>query len=91
MFAKFWNQSAWYTLAISVGKYMIDVAKMIGITPAWLTFSGRYVLVPPIMRRPTTRLAYWIGIRRWPWSMKTTATMMPRPISITTTNLPAPP
>ena len=25
------------------------------------------------MRRPMTRLAYWIGIRRWPSWMKTTA------------------
>ena len=25
------------------------------------------------MRRPMTRLAYWIGMRRWPSCMKTTA------------------
>ena len=28
------------------------------------------------MRRPTIRFAYWIGIRRWPSWMKTTATMI---------------
>ena len=28
------------------------------------------------MRRPTTRLAYWIGIRRWPSCMKTMAAMI---------------
>ena len=38
---------------------------MIGMTPAWLTFSGRYCLVPPKTRRPRTCLADWVGIRRW--------------------------
>ena len=28
-------------LASSVGKYITEVAKMIGMTPAWFTFSGR--------------------------------------------------
>ena len=41
-------------------------AKMIGMTPAWLTRSGRNVAPPWYMRRPRTRDAYWIGIRRWP-------------------------
>ena len=41
-------------------------AKMIGMTPAWLTRSGRNVEPPWYIRRPRTRLAYWIGIRRWP-------------------------
>ena len=49
---------------------------MTGITPAWLTLSGRYVEVPPYMRRPTMRLAYCTGIRRWPCSTNTTPTMM---------------
>ena len=30
------------------------------------------------MRRPMTRLAYWIGIRRWPSWMKTTAAITAR-------------
>ena len=42
------------------------IAKMIGITPARLTRSGRNVWPPWYIRRPRTRLAYWIGIRRWP-------------------------
>ncbi len=46
------------------------------MTPAWLTFSGRYVDVPPYMRRPTMRLAYCTGMRRWPCSTNTTPTMM---------------
>jgi hypothetical protein len=28
--------------------------------------QGRNVWPPWYMRRPRTRLAYWIGIRRWP-------------------------
>ena len=48
-------------------------AKMIGMTPAMVTFSGRYCVWPWYMRRPRTRLAYWTGIRRWPSLMKTTA------------------
>ena len=38
---------------------------MIGMTPAWLTFSGRYCRVPPKTRRPRTCLADCVGIRRW--------------------------
>ena len=41
LFTKSWNHWAWMTLASSTGKYRIELAKMIGITPAWLTFSGR--------------------------------------------------
>ena len=44
--------------------YSSEEAKMTGMTPAWFTFSGMYVEVPPYIRRPTIRLAYWIGIRR---------------------------
>ena len=51
---------------------------MIGMTPAWLTLSGMYVLCPPYMRRPTTRLANWTGMRRWPCSTKTMATSTTR-------------
>ena len=50
-------------------------AKMIGMTPAIVTFSGRYCVWPWYMRRPRTRLAYWTGMRRWPSLMKTTAAM----------------
>ena len=55
---------------------MSDDAKITGITPAWLTFSGRYVDVPPYILRPTIRLAYCTGMRRWPCSTNTTPTMM---------------
>ena len=47
------------------GKISRLEAKMIGITPAWLTFSGRYCRVPPKTRRPRTCLADCVGIRRW--------------------------
>ena len=47
------------------GKIKRLEAKMIGITPAWLTFRGRNCLVPPKTRRPRTCLADWVGIRRW--------------------------
>src|SRR5919198_4550251 len=69
------NQLAWYTLAISVGKYRTEAAKMMGITPAWLTLSGMYVLPPVVIRRPTTRFAYCTGIRRWPSWTKTMPTI----------------
>ena len=46
------------------------------MTPAWLTFSGRYVDVPPYILRPTMRLAYWTGMRRCPCSTNTTPMMM---------------
>ena len=52
--------------AIWVGNSRMLTAKMIGMTPAWLTRSGRNVAPPWYMRRPRTRLAYWIGMRRWP-------------------------
>ena len=48
------------------GNCRIETAKMIGITPARLTRSGRNVWPPWYIRRPRTRLAYWTGIRRWP-------------------------
>ena len=57
-----------------VGKIsMIDEAKITGITPAMFTLSGMKVLVPPIMRRPTTRLAYCTGTRRSPVVIQMTA------------------
>src|SRR5438128_11688290 len=52
-------------LKMNEGKIKKLEAKMIGITPAWLTFSGRYCRVPPKTRRPRTCLADCVGIRRW--------------------------
>ena len=44
---------------------------MTGITPPELTFSGRCVDWPPIILRPTMRLAYCTGMRRSERSTKT--------------------
>src|SRR5262249_17684619 len=63
---------------IRCGITISDDAKITGMTPAWLTFSGKYVEVPPYMRRPTMRLAYCTGMRRWPCSTNTTPVMMMR-------------
>ena len=50
--------------AAEPGKNMSACAKMIGITPAAFTLSGRYCLTPPVCLLPTIRLAYWTGILR---------------------------
>ena len=57
---------------------MTDEAKMTGMTPAMLTLSGMKVLVPPIMRRPTMRLAYCTGMRRSPVVIQMTPTITAR-------------
>jgi hypothetical protein len=57
---------------------------MTGTTPAWLTFTGMYVVAPPYTRRPVIRFAYWTGIRRCACSMKTT-----NPMTATTTTIAA--
>ena len=46
------------------GREAMDWAKMMGITPDMLTFMGMWVDWPPYIFRPTTRLAYWTGMRR---------------------------
>ena len=46
-----------------------------------LTRSGRYVDPPEVIRRPTIRFAYWIGILRWPSWTNTTAATIAIPIS----------
>ena len=56
---------------------------MTGMTPAWLTLIGMYVVVPPNIRRPTIRLAYCTGIRRWACSTKMTPAITTRPRAIT--------
>ena len=45
------------------GMERIEPAKMMGITPDILTFIGIWVFWPPYILRPTTRLAYWTGMR----------------------------
>ncbi len=56
------------------GISITDEAKITGMTPAMLTLSGMKVLCPPIIRRPTTRLAYCTGMRRSPVVIQMTAT-----------------
>ena len=56
------------------GMSITDEAKMTGMTPAMFTLSGMNVLCPPIIRRPTTRFAYWTGMRRSPVVIQITAT-----------------
>ena len=55
-----------------------DEAKITGMTPAMFTLRGMKVLVPPIMRRPTTRLAYCTGTRRSPLVIQMTPTTTAR-------------
>jgi hypothetical protein len=65
--------------AYDAGSMITDCAKMIGMTPAVLMRSGRCVVRPVIILRPTMRRAYCTGMRRWPWVIMTvsatTATM----------------
>ncbi len=67
--------------AIVGGNASTAAAKMTGMTPAMLTRSGRYVEPPEVIRRPTMRFAYWIGIRRWPSCTKTTEATIASAIS----------
>ena len=63
----------WFTNWVIVcGNMMIEEAKITGMTPAVLTRIGRWVLCPPYILRPTTRLAYCTGMRRCELSMSTT-------------------
>ena len=58
----------------------MELAKMTGMTPPELTLRGRRVDWPPIILRPTMRLAYWTGMRRSERStktMKATTAIMP--------------
>src|SRR5882757_6951091 len=57
--------------AAVAGKASSELAKIGGMTPPEFTRNGRYDDCPPITLRPTTRLAYCTGMRRWPPSTKT--------------------
>ena len=66
--------------ANSSGADRMELAKMTGMTPPELTLSGRCVDWPPIILRPTMRLAYCTGMRRSERStktMKATTAIMP--------------
>ena len=78
---KCWLIQAWVcgkNWPIVGGNASSAAAKMIGMTPAMFTRIGRYVDPPVVIRRPTCRFAYWIGIRRWPSWMNTTETITHR-------------
>ena len=57
--------------AMVAGNASNELAKIGGMTPPELTRSGKYEDWPPMTRRPTTRLAYCTGMRRWPPSTRT--------------------
>ena len=72
--------------AIIGGKRMIEIAKMIGMTPAMFTRSGRCVSSPPTMRIPRTRRAYDTGMFRCASVSATTPTIVTTARSAKTTN-----
>ena len=57
------------------GSAAMDWAKMMGSTPDMFTFMGMWLAWPPYIFRPTTRLAYWTGMRRSAFWMKTIKTI----------------
>ena len=57
--------------ATVIGSSSSDDAKIIGITPAVLSLSGRWVLSPPNIFCPTWRFGYCTTMRRWARSTKT--------------------
>ena len=61
-------------VAMIPGNSMIDEAKMTGMTPAVLTFSGMWLDCPPIVRRPTTFREYCTGMERSESFRRTTST-----------------
>src|SRR3990170_6241899 len=69
LFVKYW--------AICDGSSRIEMAKMMGMTPALFTRSGMCVLPPEYIRVPRTRFAYCTGMRRWPSWMNTIAATTP--------------
>ena len=54
-----------------IGSRSRELAKIGGITPEVLIFSGMCELSPPNMRLPTCRLGYCTTTRRWARSTKT--------------------
>ena len=56
------NDPAMRKYALERSLRTIDIANMMGITPARFTFIGRCVLCPPYIFLPTTLFAYWMGI-----------------------------
>ena len=71
------------------GSSSSDEAKIGGMTPEVLIFSGRNEVSPPNMRLPTWRFGYCTSSRRCERSMKTMATVTA--ITRTTMTSSAPP
>ena len=59
--------------ATVIGSSSSEEAKIGGMTPEELSFSGRCEASPWNMRLPICRLGYWTSSRRWARSMKTMA------------------
>ena len=59
--------------AAVIGSSSSEEAKIGGMTPAELSFSGRCEESPWNIRLPTCRFGYWISRRRWARSMNTMA------------------
>ena len=65
--------SAAMNCATVIGSSSSEEAKIGGMTPEELSFSGRCEASPWNMRLPTCRLGYWTSSRRWARSMNTMA------------------
>ena len=61
--------------ATVAGSSSSDEAKIGGMTPEVLSFSGRCEVSPWNMRLPTWRFGYWISSRRWARSKNTMSAM----------------
>ena len=70
-------------VAMMPGNDIMDEAKIIGMTPAVLIFSGMCVVCPPIIRLPAVFLEYWTGICRAAPFSTTTMTIMAIIIAMT--------
>ena len=62
-------------LATVAGSSSSEEAKIGGMTPEVLSFSGRCEVSPWNMRLPTWRFGYWISSRRWARSKNTMKAM----------------
>ena len=74
-----------------IGINIIAWAKIIGITPAVLTFKGIYCLAPPYCLFPTTRFAYCTGTLRVPCTNKIEAEITNNKKTISARNITKPP
>ena len=75
----------------SIGNIIRACAKMIGMTPAALIFSGRYWRTPPYCLLPMTRFAYCTGTLRTACTMAMAAMMTRNQMTSSTTRMRGPP